>query len=297
MRKEELDLLIASIKEAACARCVVDLSTKVSAMSADMPYRMVFGKKYSDGEFDDRGFKIVIQEGMKLLFEMQVMQLKRGGLTKRMTAVAKVFDAFLEKIIDGHVQSKDENRTKDFVDVMLSFEGSEETEIKVKRERTKAIILDMLAAAMDTSAIAVEWGLSELLKHPKVIKKLQKELEKSVGLSRMVEESDLENLEYLDMIVKETLRLHPAVPLLIPHESIEDCTVNRFHITKKSRVIINVWAIGRDPESWNDPEICFPKRFVGSSIDLRGRDFQLLPFGFGRRVCLRIQLGSPLLSK
>ena len=155
----------------------------------------------------------------------------------------------------------------------------------------------MLAAAMDTSVIAVEWGLSELLKHPKVIKKLQKELAKSVGLSRMVEESDLENLEYLDMIVKETLRLHPAVPFLIPHESIEDCTVNRFHITKKSRVIINVWAIGRDPEAWNDPEICFPKRFVGSSIDLRGRDFQLLPFGFGRRVCLRMQLGLTIVKQ
>ncbi|KAH9718391.1 hypothetical protein KPL71_022208 [Citrus sinensis] len=303
MRKEELDLLIASIKEAACARCVVDLSTKVSAMSADMTCRMVFGKKYSDDEFDERGFKTVIQEGMELSAKPNlgdyippIAGLDLQGLTKRMKSVAKVFDGFLEKIIDEHVQSKDENRTKDFVDVMLSFEGSEETEHKIEREHIKAIILDMLSAAMDTSATAVEWALSELIKHPKVMKKLQKELEKIVGLSRMVEESDLENLEYLDMVVKETLRLHPVGPLLIPHESTEDCTVNRFHIPKKSRVIINVWAIGRDPEAWNDPEIFFPERFVGSSIDLRGHDFQLLPFGSGRRGCPGMQLGLTIVK-
>lgn len=148
MRKEELDLLIASIKEAACARCVVDLSTKVSAMSADMTCRMVFGKKYSDDEFDERGFKTVIQEGMELAakpnlgdYIPQIAGLDLQGLTKRMKSVAKVFDGFLEKIIDEHVQSKDENRTKDFVDVMLSFEGSEETEHKIEREHIKAIIL------------------------------------------------------------------------------------------------------------------------------------------------------------
>lgn len=155
----------------------------------------------------------------------------------------------------------------------------------------------MLAAAIDTSATAVEWALSELLRHPKVMKILQKELEKIVGLNRMVEESDLGNLEYLDMIVKETLRLHPVAPLLIPHESMQDCTVNGFHIPKKSRVIINVWAIGRDPQAWNDPEKFFPERFVGSSVDLRGRDFQLLPFGSGRRACPGMELGLTIVKQ
>ncbi|KDO59988.1 hypothetical protein CISIN_1g037605mg [Citrus sinensis] len=113
----------------------------------------------------------------------------------------------------------------------------------------------------------------------------------------MVEESDLENLEYLDMVVKETLRLHPVAPLLIPHESTEDCTVNGFYIPKNSRVIVNVWAIGRDTESWSDPEIFFPERFVGSSIDLRGHDFQLLPFGSGRRGCPGMQLGLTIVKQ
>ncbi|GMN73552.1 hypothetical protein TIFTF001_054321 [Ficus carica] len=133
--------------------------------------------------------------------------------------------------------------------------------------------------------------MSELMKHPSILKKVQKELETVVGMNRVVEESDLERLDYLDMVVKETMRLHPVAPLLIPHAALEDCTVNGFHIPQKSRVFINIWAIGRDPSSWTDPEKFFPERFEGSSVDLRGRDFQLIPFGAGRRGCPGMQLG------
>jgi cytochrome P450 len=149
----------------------------------------------------------------------------------------------------------------------------------------------MLAGSMDTSATVIEWALSELMKNPQVMKKVQKELEDVVGLERMVEESDLDSLEYLDMVLKETFRLHPIAPLLLPHEATEDCTINGFHIPHKSRVMINVWAIGRDPSAWNDAEKFFPERFVGSNIDVRGRDFQLIPFGSGRRGCPGMQLG------
>ncbi|XP_044469557.1 cytochrome P450 71AU50-like [Mangifera indica] len=298
MRKEELDLLIEYVKEAAEDGVAVDLTAKVSSLTADMTCRMVFGKKYLEEEFHEKGFKAVIQESLTLAaipnlgdYIPQIASLDLQGLRKRMKAVSKVFDAFFEKIIDEHVLSKDEKRTKDFVDVMLSFLGSEETEYKINREHIKAIILDMLTGAMDTSATAVEWALSELMKHPEEMKKVQKELETAVGLDRMFEESDLDNLEYLDMVVKETLRLHPVGPLLLPHESVEDCTINGYHIPKKSRVVINAWAIGRDPEAWTDPEKFWPERFVNSNIDLRGRDFQLIPFGSGRRGCPGMQLG------
>ncbi|KAL2498748.1 Cytochrome [Abeliophyllum distichum] len=123
------------------------------------------------------------------------------------------------------------------------------------------------------------------------MKKVQKELEEVVGLDRMVEESDLESLEYLDMVVKESFRLHPVAPLLIPHYSLEDCTVDGYHIPKDARIIVNTFAIGRDPNAWTDPEKFNPERFVGSSIDLRGQHFQLLPFGSGRRGCPGMQLG------
>ena len=148
MRKEELDLLIKFIQEAASDHVAVDLSAKVSSLSADMSCRLVFGKKYKDKEFDERGFKSVIQEGMQLTatpnmgdYIPYVASLDLQGLTKRMKAVSKIFDDFLEKIIDEHVQSKEENKTKDFVDVMLGIMGSEESEYRIERPNIKAIIL------------------------------------------------------------------------------------------------------------------------------------------------------------
>uniref|UniRef100_A0A2N9EUD0 Cytochrome P450 n=1 Tax=Fagus sylvatica TaxID=28930 RepID=A0A2N9EUD0_FAGSY len=298
MRKEELDLLIKFIQGAARDQVAVDLSAKVSSLSADMSCRLVFGKKYMDEDFDERGFNSVIQEGMQLGaapnlgdYIPYVASLDLQGLTKRMKAVSKIFDDFLEKIIDEHVQSKEENKSKDFVDVMLGFMGSEESEYRIERPNIKAIILDMLAASMDTSATSIDWILTELIKHPRIMKKVQKELENMVGLERMVEESDLDSLEYLDMVVKETMRLHPVAPLLIPHEAMEDCTINGYHIPRKSRILINVWAIGRDPSVWHEPEKFFPERFVGTNIDLRGRNFQLTPFGSGRRSCPGMQYG------
>ncbi|GAV84948.1 p450 domain-containing protein [Cephalotus follicularis] len=297
MRKEELDLLIEYVKEAARDHVAVDLSAKVSSLTASMTCRMIFGKKYLDKNLDGRGFKAVVQETIKLVgapnfadYIPQIASLDLQGLTKRTKAVLKVLDAFFETIIDEHIQLKDENRNKDFVDVLLGFMGSKETDYRIEREHIKAIILDMFLAAMDTAATVVEWTLSELIRHPQSMKKLQKEVEEKVGLERMVEESDLERLEYLDMVVKETLRLHPVVPLL-PRESIEDCTVNGFYIPKKSRVIINVWAIGRDPTTWTEVEKFFPERFIGSGIDMYGNDFQLLPFGSGRRRCPGMHLG------
>ncbi|KDP35215.1 hypothetical protein JCGZ_09374 [Jatropha curcas] len=298
IRKEELDLLIKYIKEASFQREAVDLSAKVASLSADMSCRMVFGKKYMDDEFDARGFKVVIQEGMKLAaapnlgdYIPQIAWLDLQGLTKRMKAVSKVFDGFFEKIIDEHIQFKDESRTKDFVDVMLEFVGSEVSEYHIGRDHIKAIILDMLAGSMDTSAAVIEWALSELLKHPRIMKKVQKELELKVGLNKMVEESDLENLEYLEMVIKETFRLHPVAPLLIPHQATQDTIVDGYLIPKNSHIVINTWAIGRDPSAWTDPERFLPERFAGNNVDFRGRDFQLLPFGSGRRGCPGIQLG------
>lgn len=150
---------------------------------------------------------------------------------------------------------------------------------------------DMLVAGVDTSATAVEWTLSELIKHPIVMRKLQKELQEIVGMNQMVEESHLSKLKYLDYVIRESLRLHPVGPLLV-HESMQDCELAGFHIPKNTQLFVNVWAIGRDPDAWPEPEKFSPDRFLGNSnVDLRGHDFQLIPFGSGRRGCPGLQLG------
>ncbi|BAT73343.1 hypothetical protein LR48_Vigan01g021700 [Vigna angularis] len=305
LRDAELDLLVKHLREAAKDGTVVDLSARVAALSADTACRMILGKKYMDQDLDEKGFKAVMTEIMYLAatpnigdYIPYIGKLDLQGLIKRMKAMRKVFDEFFDKIIDEHIESKkEENEVKDFVDVMLGLLGTEESEYCVERPNIKAILLDMLAGSIDTSATAIEWALSELIKNPRVMKKLQKELESVVGMERKVEESDLEKLEYLDMVIKESMRLHPVAPLLIPHESREDCMVGEFCIPKKSKVIVNAWAIMRDPSAWNNAEKFWTERFEGSSIDLKGRDFELIPFGSGRRRCPGMQLGLTLVRQ
>lgn len=147
MRREEVGFLIKSLQEAAAA---VDISAKVASLSADMSCRMIFGKKYLDDDLDDRGFRAVIQEGMKLAAAPNIadyipclLGLDLQGMTRRIKATAKVFGDFLEKIIDEHIYNpKGEGQRKDLVDVMLGLMGSEVlTEYNIDRNSIKAISL------------------------------------------------------------------------------------------------------------------------------------------------------------
>lgn len=213
--------------------------------------------------------------------------------------MSKSFDVVMEQIIKDHEQDsdKDEKGQKDFVDILLALlhqplDPQDEDGPVVERTHIKAIVMTMIIAGVDTSATTVEWVMSALLKHQRVMKKLQDELESVVGMSRKVEETDVEKLSYLDMVVKETLRLYPVAPLLVPRECREDVTVDGYCIKKKSRVIVNVWAMGRDSKVWSEnvEEFC-PERFSNSNVDIRGLDFRLIPFGSGRRKCPGIHLG------
>ncbi|XP_042042715.1 cytochrome P450 71AU50-like [Salvia splendens] len=297
MRWAELGLLVTSLKRAAERREAVDLSVRVTVLNADMNLLMLFGKKYSTME--EKGFKDVIRESMEIVGKFNLADyfpyigvLNLQGLHGKMKRLSKIFDGILEEIIDDHVKMKrQKEHTADIVDTMMEIMESDQAGFEFDRRHVKAVLLDMIVAGMDTASTSLEWAMSELMKHPAVTRKLQQELESVVGLDQMVEESHLDKLEYLDCVVKESMRLHPVAPLLVPHESMEDCEVGGFHVPKKARVIVNVWAIGRDPDVWANPDSFTPERFIGSEIDLRGNHFELLPFGAGRRGCPGIQLG------
>ncbi|PIA39701.1 hypothetical protein AQUCO_02600269v1 [Aquilegia coerulea] len=302
MRSEELSNFIELIKNASESRSIIDITAKVESLLEDMTYRMVFG--FKDDKFN---IKSCLQEVVMLTGTFNVSDyipslkaLDLQGLGRRMKACSKVLDKFLEAIIDEHVRDAKElhGQHRDFIDVLLSLMESNNTrELYLDRDNIKAIMIDMLAAAMDTSSTAIEWVIAELLKHPHVMKLVQEELENIVGLDRMVDETDLTKLSYLKMVIMETMRIHPVAPLLIPHESTEDVTINGYFIPKKSRVIINAWAIGRDPNVWSsNAEEFYPERFIDTNIDVQGRDYQFLPFGSGRRKCPGIQLGMTVVQ-
>ncbi|MCL7030435.1 hypothetical protein MKW94_025332, partial [Papaver nudicaule] len=187
---------------------------------------------------------------------------------------------------------------KDIIDILLSLmsEDNDPTaqheDEKLSNSDVKAIVLDLLIGGIDTSVSTIGWAFTELLRNPPVMKRLQKELETVVGLDRLVQEADLVKLEYLDMVIKETMRLHPPAPLLVPHEAMEDVKLNDYDIPKGSWLMVNVWGMARNQKVWSpNAEEFYPERFVGVDTDLKGNDFKLLPFGSGRRKCPGMQMG------
>lgn len=140
-------------------------------------------------------------------------------------------------------------------------------------------------AGTDTSAGTIEWALSLMLNNPLILKKAQHEIASQVGYDRLIEESDLSYLPYLRCIVYETLRLYPAAPLLVPHESSKMCVVGGYTIPRGTMLLVNVWAIHNSPDYWAEPEEFRPERFEGVEKDDEQIKYKFMPFGLGRRAC------------
>jgi len=166
----------------------------------------------------------------------------------------------------------------------------------------------MIAAATETSSQTLEWAMAELVANPRVMAKLQDEIARVATADQpAIAEPDLNRLEYLKAVFKEVLRLHAPAPLLVPHESTTPAVVQGYEIPAKTAIFINAWAIGRDPAAWDAPEEFRPERFLpaagggggrlqAQAVDLRGTDYQLLPFGTGRRICPGINFALPALE-
>ena len=150
---------------------------------------------------------------------------------------------------------------------------------------------EIFSAGSETTFSTLEWAMSELLRNPKVMERAQAEVREVFKEKGVTGESSLSEVKYLKLVIKETLRLHPAAPLLVPRESMEHCQIHGYDIPPKTRLMVNAWAIATDPKYWEEPEVFKPERFEGSSIDYKGTHFEFIPFGSGRRMCPGIALG------
>ncbi|CAL5005894.1 unnamed protein product [Urochloa decumbens] len=182
---------------------------------------------------------------------------------------------------------------RDMVDVLMDLADGDDpdAEVRIGRVGVKAFTQDLIVGGTDSTATTVEWAISELLRKPEIFAAAAEELDRVVGRGRWVTEKDITELPYLEAIVKETMRVHRIVPLLVPRVAREDAAVGGYDIPKGTLVLVNVWTIGRDPTLWDKPEEFTPERFVGRKIDVKGQDFELLPFGSGRRMCPGYNLG------
>lgn len=155
----------------------------------------------------------------------------------------------------------------------------------------------MFTAGTDTTTSTLEWAMAELLHNPKSLSKVQAELRSKIEANKKMEEKDIDNLPYLNAVIKETLRLHPPLPFLVPHMAMDSCNMLGYHIPKHTQILVNVWAIGRDPNFWEDPLTFKPERFMdeANKVDFKGHQFDYIPFGSGRRMCPAVPLASRVL--
>nr|CAB3457678.1 unnamed protein product [Digitaria exilis] len=228
------------------------------------------------------------------------------GIDKKLDDMAEAWDKFLSEIVAAHEEKQrggaGREDDEDFLDVLLRLREEGAGGLELTDDRIKATVEDMIAAATETSSQTLEWTMAELVANPRVMAKLHDEIARVATADQpAIVESDLNKMEYLRAVFKETLRLHPPAPLLVPHESTTPAVVQGYEVPAKTTLFINVWAIGRDPAAWGDaPEEFRPERFVlgggDAPVDFRGADYQLIPFGAGRRMCPGINFALPVLE-
>ncbi|KAL5855719.1 hypothetical protein ACOSQ4_005521 [Xanthoceras sorbifolium] len=219
----------------------------------------------------------------------------------KMKRTARQLDYVLKNWVKEHGQRRLNRNVsyekQDFIHVMLSAMDNHKISAQDANTTVKATCLGLILGGSDTTTGTLTWGLSLLLNNRHVLKKAQDELNLHVGKHRQVDESDIKNLIYLQAIVMETLRLYPAVPLSGPREAMEDCTIAGYHIPAGTRLVVNLWKLHRDPRIWLNPSEFVPERFLNehANLDVRGLQFEFLPFGSGRRKCPGISLALQVL--
>ncbi|KAL4558114.1 hypothetical protein LXL04_036310 [Taraxacum kok-saghyz] len=301
VRRDEITRFLTSLSHKAKNGKSVELEGELMKMTNNVISRMLMSKRFSDEEDEAREIKKIITDIAELMFTFNLSDhiwflhnLDIQGIGKRAKEIRGRFDVLIEKIIEKHEEARKEKKekeeVKDLLDLLLDISEDESMEIKITRDNIKAFILDIFGAGTDTTAITIEWALSELINNPKIMKKAVEEIDQIVGKERLLQESDIPNLPYLQAIIKETLRLHPAAPV-IQRISKEDCTVGSYHIPAKTIIFYNIWGVGRDPAHWENPLEFRPERFEEKQLEVRGQHFELLPFGSGRRMCPGTSLG------
>ncbi|RHN67340.1 putative cytochrome P450 [Medicago truncatula] len=301
IREQEMNNLVKRI--ASEEGSVVNLSRQVVSLIYSITSRAAFGKKYMEQD----EFISLVREVMEIsggfyigdLFPSVNWLQNLTGRRHRLEKLHKNADRILEKIINDHKETNLGAKgslvegEEDLIDVLLKFEegSSNDLDFCLTKRNIKAIVFDIFIGGSDTSATTINWTMAEMLKNPRVLRKAQVEVREIFKKRGKIDETCIDELKYLKAIIKEILRLHPAVPLLIPRECGQNCEVDGYHIPIKSKVIINAWAIGMDSKYWTDPDKFYPERFINSSIDFKGTNFEYIPFGAGRRICPGINYG------
>lgn len=279
---------------------VLDLRSEFFSFMFNVTTRMVGGKRYYGldiGKSEEaKRFRDVVDDTNQVNAQSNITDMVpilrwffAGKLENKYAAVQKRRDDFMQAWIDEFREADDSvtlEGEKTLLQVLLSLQDAD-PEYYTDKE-IKSLSQALLHAGISTSVETMEWAMSLLLNNPEVLNKAQNEIDRLVGTNRLVEEADLSNLPYLQSIMKETLRMHPPAPLLLPHESSKDCMVGGYHVPRGTMLLVNVWALQNDSSTWDCPEEFKPERFEdkeNKNITKAKEGLTMMPFGSGRRRC------------
>ncbi|KAH6798591.1 hypothetical protein C2S51_035075 [Perilla frutescens var. frutescens] len=303
VREDEVSHFITKISDLASSHQVANLSEMAIALSSNLICRIAFGKKYDEHGSERRRFDQLLHEVQSISIAFYMSDYfpalswvdKLTGSIDKVDAVCKKLDLFYQELIDEHLDPtrvKTEDVEDDILGILIKLKQDHmSSSFHLTWDHIKALLMDIFIAGTDTSSSAIVWTMTALIKAPNVMKKLQEEIRNSIGEKGKVDEDDLPKLPYLRAVISEVLRLYPVAPLLVPRETMERCIVDGYEIQPKTVVYVSAWAVGRDPEYWENPNDFVPERFLNSNIDIRGQDFGVIPFGSGRRICPGMPMG------
>ncbi|KAL1814934.1 hypothetical protein ACET3Z_017508 [Daucus carota] len=308
VREEEVARMVKTVRDKITASddsSIVNLNKTVIRLTSSIIFRMTFGKRFDDGEYGQGDDNKMSRKIQWLLAETQANSVSffvtnffplMGRLIDRLSgAYARLeksfneLDAFYQQFIDENLQASTVSAPDSTILNILLKMNKDSSEFTF--DHIKAILMNFIVAGSDTNAAVVVWAMTLLVKNPTTMKKVQDEVREFTGNKGFVDENDIQKLVYLKAVVKETMRLNPPAPLLVPRETTEKCVISGYEIDAKTLVYINAYALGRDPEFWVNPDKFLPERFLNSSTDFRGQDYEFIPFGAGRRMCPGLLLG------
>ncbi|KAM3387704.1 hypothetical protein ACQJBY_010508 [Aegilops geniculata] len=305
VRAEEVGGLLRSVTAAAAAGAAANLSEMFAALGNNVVARAAFGGKFARQEEFLRAMDQIMDllGGFCLVDLFPSSRLARGlsNGERRIKRIRDLIEHIITEIIDERKAAREADHgacstdDEDLLDVLLRLQ-EEDSAYPLTTEIIVTVLLDMFAAASETTGTALEWAMSELISHPEVMAKAQLEVREVLGQGRaIISNSDLAELQYMQMVIKEVLRLHPPAALL-PRKTREDCKIMGYDILKDTNIYINVFAISRDPRYWSNPEEFNPRRFENTNVDYNGTSFEFTPFGGGRRQCPGIAFASSVLE-
>ncbi|XP_071722004.1 cytochrome P450 71A1-like [Rutidosis leptorrhynchoides] len=297
VREQETRKVMEKLKLASLDNVPVNLGDIFVAITSSVVSGSAFGRAMNQnhetaGKLVREVVQYTFQFWMEDLFPSLAWIDVLIGNTSRFNNICNELHDFFDRVIEDHQAFNGEkSEEKGFVDIFLDVLQDKTADIQITKENIKTLLLDMFIAAIDTSAAALEWAMAELVKNPRIMKKAQEEVRAVVGKKSAIDEDDLNEMMYLKLIIKETVRLYAP---LVPRETSKDTVLMGYNIPAKTQVLVNTWAIRRDPLVWDKPNEFCPERFEDDADSNRQRYF--IPFGFGRRGCPGIMYANAVLE-